>query len=234
MSPTATPSAADPMTRYEAVIGIEVHCQLRTASKMFCACSTAYDGARAQQPHLPGLPGPAGRAAGHQPTRRRARPRDRPRHRGDDAGRHPLGPQELLLSRPAQGLPDQPVRPAARLGRPAGRRDVRGPVRPSASPGRISRRTRPSSCTRTDRGRAQGEPGRLQPLRRPAHGDRHRPRHPVGRAGAPLRRGAAAAAAHDRRVRRRHGAWPDAGRGQRLAPGPRARRRSGRASRSRT
>jgi len=34
-----TPAAAS-ATRWEAVIGIEVHAQLRTASKMFCACST--------------------------------------------------------------------------------------------------------------------------------------------------------------------------------------------------
>src|SRR3990170_8655636 len=53
----ATPSARD---RYEAVIGIEVHCQLRTESKMFCPCSTAYDGAPPNTHVCPvclGLPG---------------------------------------------------------------------------------------------------------------------------------------------------------------------------------
>ena len=46
--------------RYEAVIGIEVHCQLRTASKMFCGCSTDYDGAPPNSHVCPvclGLPG---------------------------------------------------------------------------------------------------------------------------------------------------------------------------------
>jgi aspartyl-tRNA(Asn)/glutamyl-tRNA(Gln) amidotransferase subunit B len=33
---------AGALERFEAVIGIEIHCQLRTASKMFCSCSTAY------------------------------------------------------------------------------------------------------------------------------------------------------------------------------------------------
>ncbi len=48
------------LERYEAVIGIEVHCQLRTESKMFCGCSTAYDGARPNTHVCPvclGLPG---------------------------------------------------------------------------------------------------------------------------------------------------------------------------------
>jgi len=56
---TAPPATSAP-ARYEAVIGIEVHCQLRTASKMFCSCSTAYDGAPPNSHCCPvclGLPG---------------------------------------------------------------------------------------------------------------------------------------------------------------------------------
>jgi aspartyl-tRNA(Asn)/glutamyl-tRNA(Gln) amidotransferase subunit B len=59
MTETATRAGAV-LERYEAVIGIEVHCQLRTESKMFCACSTAYDGARPNSHVCPvclGLPG---------------------------------------------------------------------------------------------------------------------------------------------------------------------------------
>src|SRR5262245_15645731 len=59
----ATQAARPPgatLERYEAVIGVEVHSQLRTKSKMFCACSTAYDGARPNSHVCPvclGLPG---------------------------------------------------------------------------------------------------------------------------------------------------------------------------------
>jgi aspartyl-tRNA(Asn)/glutamyl-tRNA(Gln) amidotransferase subunit B len=53
----ARPSALD---RYEAVIGIEVHCRPKTASKMFCSCSADFDGAPPNTHVCPvclGLPG---------------------------------------------------------------------------------------------------------------------------------------------------------------------------------
>ncbi len=53
-------SAGQVLDRYEAVIGIEIHCQLKTASKMFCGCATAYDGAEPNTHTCPvclGLPG---------------------------------------------------------------------------------------------------------------------------------------------------------------------------------
>ena len=61
MTTTGRPApATSALDRYEAVIGIEVHCQLRTDSKMFCGCSTAYDGAAPNTHVCPvclGLPG---------------------------------------------------------------------------------------------------------------------------------------------------------------------------------
>jgi aspartyl-tRNA(Asn)/glutamyl-tRNA(Gln) amidotransferase subunit B len=43
MTAESTATALDAaLERYEAVIGIEVHCQLKTASKMFCGCSNTY------------------------------------------------------------------------------------------------------------------------------------------------------------------------------------------------
>jgi aspartyl-tRNA(Asn)/glutamyl-tRNA(Gln) amidotransferase subunit B len=55
---TATRSAV--LERYEPVIGIEVHCQLKTASKMFCGCSNSYADAPPNTHVCPvclGLPG---------------------------------------------------------------------------------------------------------------------------------------------------------------------------------
>jgi aspartyl-tRNA(Asn)/glutamyl-tRNA(Gln) amidotransferase subunit B len=42
MAVTSGIATTPTLERYEAVIGIEVHCQLKTASKMFCGCSNSY------------------------------------------------------------------------------------------------------------------------------------------------------------------------------------------------
>ncbi len=115
---------------------------------MFCGCEVTF-GEPPNTHVCPRLPGPPRRAAGDQREGHRVRHAHRagaqlPHRRADH-----LPPQELLLSRPAQGLPDLAVRPAAGHRRSPGR-GARGRERSTgwASPASTWRRTRASWCTR--------------------------------------------------------------------------------------
>ncbi len=82
---------------------------------------------RAEHAHLPGLHGLPRHAPGDQPQGRGAHHADRHRARLRDQDRsRPLRAQELLLPRPAEGLPDQPVLAAAQRQRPPGGAGPRG------------------------------------------------------------------------------------------------------------
>ena len=62
----------DAVARFDPVIGLEVHVELGTRTKMFCGCGTGVR-RRAEHPGLPGLPRPARRAAGGERVGRRVR-----------------------------------------------------------------------------------------------------------------------------------------------------------------
>ena len=122
----ATPEA---IARYEPVIGLEVHVQLATATKIFCGCPTSF-GAPPNTNVCPvclGLPG-----ALPVLSREAVELAIKAALAFNCAVRKiAFRAQELLLSRPAQGLPDFDVRRAAGRARLGGYR--RGRRAPSAS-----------------------------------------------------------------------------------------------------
>ena len=102
---------------WEPVIGLEIHVQLKTRDEdVLPLPRTRSARRRTRRParsasRFPGaLPVPNRRAI-EDDDQARARPRLR------DRRARRLPPQELLLSRPAEGVPDQPVRRAALRGR---------------------------------------------------------------------------------------------------------------------
>ena len=225
----ATPAAG---VTYEPVIGIEIHVQLRTASKMFCGCSNDISEAAPNANTCPvclGLPGAL-------PVINR------------EAVRHVLAtgiaigattPEVTRWDRKNYFYPDLPKGyqisqyelPLASHGKLAVETS-HGTVEVGITRAHLEEDTARLQHTRERRPPRQ--PARLRPLRRAAAGDRHRPGHPRCRDRAPLCRGAAPAARRHRRLVRGHGERRHARRGQRLAAPGWAPRRSGHASRSRT
>ena len=166
---------------YEVIIGFETHAQLSTASKIFSRASTAF-GAEPNTQACAGRPGAARHAAGDEQGRGRARHQARPGARLAHRAAQRVRAQELLLSRPAQGLPDQPVRDpggAGRLGEllPRRREEDRAP---GARPPRGRRRQVAARGLRRPVGH------RPEPRRHAAAGDRDRARHALHRRGRGL------------------------------------------------
>ena len=207
---------------FEPVIGLEIHTQLQTASKLFCGCSTRF-GAPPNTNTCPvclGLPGtlpvlnrPGGGAC---------------RQGGAGARLHgardlDLRAEELFLSRPAQGLSDLSVRSAARDRRGARVRGARrGPAgrdhpRP---PGRGRRQIAP----RRPPGFGSRDLARFQSQRRAAHRDRQPAGPPFRRRRGRVLQPAAGDPRRDRRHRRQHGGGQPPLRREHLGPARRRRR----------
>ena len=169
-------SATDPtlspelLAKYEPVIGLEVHAQLLTKTKIFCPCSTRFGDAPNSNtcPVCLGLPGtlPVLNKRVIEMASRASLALNCTVHEHSRFAR-----KELFLPRPPQGLPDLPVRTPARHRRPRRYRNRRRKKthRHHAPPRR--RRRRQKSPRRFRAIRHQGL-HRLQPLRLPARRNR--------------------------------------------------------------
>ena len=225
------------VARYDPVLGLEVHVELGTATKMFCGCPTEFGAEPNTQicPACLGLPGslPVVNAVGG-----RVGDPDRPGAELHDRAVVPVRAEELLLPGHAEELPDLAVRRAdlhRRLARRRGATDD-GPHRSgSRSSARTWRRTPASRCTSAARPAASTAPTtRWSTTTGPAsRSSRSSPSRSTGTgalapevARAYVDR-AARAAARARRLRRADGAGLAALRRQPVAAAARRPRRSG-------
>ena len=141
---------AELIAKYEPVIGLEVHVQLGTRTKIFCGCPTSF-GAPPNTNVCPVCLGLARRSAGPQPGSRRTRHEGRHGSELRHPAAFPFRAQELLLSRPSQGLSDLDVRRAARRARVCRYRNRGRAASASASPASTWKTTRARASTRVSR-----------------------------------------------------------------------------------
>ena len=181
---------------------------------------------RSQHPGVAGRRRHARHAAGDQRALRRAGGAHRAGAQRQDQPALGVRPQELLLCRPAGGLPDLAVQ-----GPDRGR--GRGRDRPARRQGAHDRHRAPASRAgrRQEPARPASHPVlyRPEPVGRGADGDREQARHALGRRGGGLPRQAALDRALPRHLRRQHGRRLHALRRQRL--GAQAARAAGHALR---
>ena len=152
---------------YEAVIGLEIHAQLLTATKIFCGCSDALRRA-AEHARLSGLPRSAGRAAGAQsraPWISAFGPRSRSGARSNETS---------IFARKNYFYPDLPK------GYQISQYD-----QPLATGGRVARRRRRGGPARRHHARAYGG-GRRQVAARGLRRLRPKTYVDYNRSGAPL------------------------------------------------
>ena len=183
---------------YEAVIGLEIHVQLATRTKMFCGCELSFG----DDPNVHTCPvclAHPGMLPMINEQAVQLRPPDRAGARLRDRPALDLPPQEVLLSRQPEGVPDQPVRHPARHERAAGRRP-HPPRPPRGGRGEADPRLRVGPDPRLRR-----LARRLQPRRHAAGRDRHRARPPRRRGGPRVAPAPALDDQGDRRLGREHG-----------------------------